>query len=856
MLEFLCGQLFPAVVNMSLTGGIMILVVLLFRLALRRAPKVFSYALWSVVLFRLLCPVSFSWAFSLLSLVDPPTRQTTALSSSVEYVSPDRAETVLIPGDPAPVTGEQAAPPARSGAPTAEEVLALVWLAGGMALAAYSLISLFRLRRRLAEAVLLRDNLYEADHIGTPFVLGIFRPKIYLPSALGEGERQYIILHEQCHIRRRDHIVKVFAFAALCVHWFNPLVWAAFLFSGKDMEMSCDEAVVRRLGEGIRADYSASLLSLTAGRRIAGAPLAFGEGDTKARIRNLLRWKKPRLWLSLAAAAVCVAVIAACGANPLGNGGENGSGMETLTGGYASMEDYASQTVKTGDTIPYFSADGSAAETRVTGVKLDRLEKLCEVNDLAPDGVLEAWAYRNWVQVEAEPADILLAGGMEESDGWYDLEGQGGHYAVALRYADGSYDVLYDATVGDGLDFLGYRESYEAAVYDWYVQDQGLDLPLVQSELIISGTPCPALRFDGDGWYLYIPADGRWGRAGDTYRWDSLYATGASFVVNPCDDRMEDVRASYGQMGCWPYDTELEPPMDYYYQLNPLGGGTDTRLFFIPESEQSSYVLECTLIEGSPRPEEEEIIYAILSSFTLDSRVTGKTAEAQTTLAMAGVLDGLTLENCALIWESSGAAVPVSRELVEAIRSAVPGLSASDGVSPADYPSQTAGLRLTWGGEGSIRILPGFQPWNVLLSYTDGDRTENAVVDNFRLYLLACMDETGDSVELHDLDEDGLLEVLLWQNKDNRSQLIVYDTYDGVVQRDDIDALMKDMVFVNDDQVIFIEDALANYTGHIGNIRLEYANLLEATDQEGNVHLFRYDNGTISYVCPLSEALQ
>ena len=661
MLEFLYGRLFPMVVNMSLTGGIMILVVLLFRLALRRAPKVFSYALWSVVLFRLLCSVSFSWAFSLLSLVDPPTRQTTILSSSVEYVAPDRAETVPIPDEPAPVTGEQAAPPARSGAPAVEEVLTVIWMAGGTALAAYSLISLFRLRRRLAESVPLRDNIYEADHIDTPFVLGIFRPKIYLPSTLSEGERQYIILHEQCHIRRRDHIVKVLAFAAVCVHWFNPLVWVAFLLSGKDMEMSCDEAVVKRFGEGIRADYSASLLSLATGRRIVGAPLAFGEGDTKARILNLLHWKKPRLWLSLAAAAACVAVIVACGTNPPGNGAESNSGNEALTGGYASMEDYAAQVVKTGDTIPYYNADGSADKTRVTDVRLDRLEKLCEVNDLAPDGVLEAWAYRNWVRVEAEPADILLAGGMEESDGWYDLEGQGGHYVVALRYADESYDVLYDAPISDGLDFRGYRDSYEAAVYDWYVQDQGLDLPLIQSELMISGTACPALRFDGDGWYLYIPADGRLGRVGDTYRWDSLYATGASFVVNPCDDRMEDVRASYGQMGCWPYDTELEPPMDYYYQLNPLGGGTDTRLFFIPESEQSSYVLGCTLIEGSPRPEEEEIIYAILSSFTLDDRITGGMSEAQTSLTMTAVLSELTLENCSLTWESSESAVPVSR---------------------------------------------------------------------------------------------------------------------------------------------------------------------------------------------------
>lgn len=157
--------------------------------------------------------------------------------------------------------------------------------------------SLCRLRRRIVGAVRLRDNIYLADHIDSPFVMGVLRPRIYLPSTLAEGERGYIILHEQCHIQRFDPAVKLLSFTALCLHWFNPLVWLSFLLSGRDMEMRCDEAVIRQLGDGVRADYSASLLSLATGRRIlAGAPLAFGEGDPKSRIENLLRFRRPKTW--------------------------------------------------------------------------------------------------------------------------------------------------------------------------------------------------------------------------------------------------------------------------------------------------------------------------------------------------------------------------------------------------------------------------------------------------------------------------------------------------------------------------------------------------------------------------------
>lgn len=312
------NTIFPQVLEMSLTASAVIPVVLLVRLLLKRAPKVFSYLLWSVVLFRLLCPVSIPSAFSLMRLVTPVS-ETGIVERAAEAVAPGAVpltvpeidDTVVWEETPVTVIPETAVQPS---APEQRlNAVEAVWLLGMAGMAGHSLISWWKLRRRLIGAVPLRDNIWLADHIVSPFVMGLFAPKIYLPSSLSAEEQCYIILHEQHHIRRGDHWIRLLAFAALCIHWFNPMVWAAFLLAGKDMEMCCDEAVIRDMGEGIRADYSASLLRLAVGGpRIAGVPLAFGEGDPKGRIRNLAVWKKPALWVTLIAAVLCVGIIVFC----------------------------------------------------------------------------------------------------------------------------------------------------------------------------------------------------------------------------------------------------------------------------------------------------------------------------------------------------------------------------------------------------------------------------------------------------------------------------------------------------------------------------------------------------------------
>lgn len=306
--------IFERVLNMSLTGSIVIAVVLLARLLLRRAPKIYSYMLWAVVLFRLLCPISLSAGLSVLKPLPVTTSQglSTVTYRPVEPVVPASGEIGQEAARPEPAETVKTETGAQ-----AMTLAAAVWLTVGGALAGCSLVQYIVLRRKLREAAPYRGEVYLSDSIATPFVMGVIAPKIYLPSDTPKAERRFIIAHERHHLHRGDPLWKLLGYLALCVHWFNPLVWLAFFLGGKDMEMSCDEAVLNRLGEDIRADYSQALLRLATHKRlIAGMPLAFGEGETKGRVRNMARWRRPKVWVSGICAVLCLVVLAVCALNP------------------------------------------------------------------------------------------------------------------------------------------------------------------------------------------------------------------------------------------------------------------------------------------------------------------------------------------------------------------------------------------------------------------------------------------------------------------------------------------------------------------------------------------------------------
>ncbi|MCL2406192.1 MAG: DUF4825 domain-containing protein [Defluviitaleaceae bacterium] len=301
-------DIFITVLNMSITGSFVIAAVWLARLLLKKAPKSASYLLWVVVGFRLLFPFSIESAFSLipfnssqpitqnLAILQVPAIPSMPVLESESILAPMPVNTTvqygsIISGNFAPLDLYSAAPAQFLWWPN---VFAGVWLTGVVAMLLYAIVSYYMLSLRMASARRIGSNVYKAKDITSPFVLGIIKPKIYLPIDLKNHERDYVLLHEQSHISRKDHIVKLVAYFALALHWFNPLVWVSFLLMGKDMEMSCDERVIKKMGVGIKKDYTLTLLSMATGNKIINAgPLSFGEGGIKERVKNVLKFKKP-----------------------------------------------------------------------------------------------------------------------------------------------------------------------------------------------------------------------------------------------------------------------------------------------------------------------------------------------------------------------------------------------------------------------------------------------------------------------------------------------------------------------------------------------------------------------------------
>ena len=306
---------FLKIVNMSLTASWLILAVLVLRFVLKKAPKWVNVLLWGLVGVRLVCPFSIESALSLIP--------------STETIRPEimtEAEPSIESGIPAvnnvlnPIIEHNFAPaPGASANPLQIllPILAAFWCAGVILLLLYAAISYFRLLRRVNTAVLFRDNIYQSENIASPFILGIIKPKIYIPFSLPEESLESVLAHEQAHLRRHDHWWKPFGFLLLAVYWFHPLMWLSYILLCRDIELACDEKVIRELGREARADYSQALLDCSADRRrITACPLAFGETDVKKRVKSVLHYKRPAFWIVTAALAACVVVVICFLTNP------------------------------------------------------------------------------------------------------------------------------------------------------------------------------------------------------------------------------------------------------------------------------------------------------------------------------------------------------------------------------------------------------------------------------------------------------------------------------------------------------------------------------------------------------------
>ena len=303
-------DVFLKLVNLSISASWLILAVLVLRVVLKKAPKWVMPLLWGVVALRLVCLFSIESALSLIPSAETiPSEIVTETREPVLY---EQATLNIVTNPTLPSAAEVPVGVSRQQAQVDFNIYSVLWLAGMAVLLVHALVSAGKLKRKLATAILLRDNIYESEFVDSPFVFGVVKPNIYLPMHMDEGTAAYVIAHERAHLARRDHWWKVLGYLVLALHWFNPLVWVAYILFCRDIELACDEKVVKGLDGAARADYSQALLSCAAPKRaVAACPLAFGEGNIKMRVKSALHYKKPAFWVA-AAAVLAVVIVAVC----------------------------------------------------------------------------------------------------------------------------------------------------------------------------------------------------------------------------------------------------------------------------------------------------------------------------------------------------------------------------------------------------------------------------------------------------------------------------------------------------------------------------------------------------------------
>lgn len=454
------AEIFQKALNMSIAAGWLILAVIALRLLLRRAPKRFRLLLWAVVGLRLALPWSIESALSLI-----PSAQTFP-----EGIMLERAPVLdtgisalngaINPGFTAAFTPELgvSANPLQVLLPIA----AAFWMLGAAAMLLWALVSWLRLRKRVREAVRLEENVYECE-IASPFVLGLFRPRIYLPFSLENGERELVLAHERAHITAGDHIIKPLGWLLLAAHWYNPLVWLAYALFCRDIELACDERVVRGLSLSDRADYSQALLDLSRPRGgVRACPLAFGESSVKGRVKSVLSYKKPAFWLVLLAVVVCVGAAVCFLTDPK----EEAEPVDDGDGGVVISarleENFPAQVLD----YAFACTEEMAEELSYLGLKSAELTDLsCCAEVEAPEGGT-LLLFRLGARFElAEPESVAPAGGMVIEDGWLTRPDSGGdRFMLLLRDGD---DWRFIGLVTEQV-LSEYGTDYDAAALGEY----------------------------------------------------------------------------------------------------------------------------------------------------------------------------------------------------------------------------------------------------------------------------------------------------------------------------------------------------------------------------------------------------
>ena len=713
--------IFLKLLNLSISASWLVLVVLALRLVLKRAPKWVNVLLWGMVALRLMLPFSIESALSLI-----PSAET--LSPAVVRFDPAPTITSgveLIDNAVNPSLSESfAAAPLASVNPLYvwTYLAGWVWLIGLAAMLLYALVSYLRLRRRVSASIPLWENIYVCDEVPSPFILGIVRPRIYLPSALDEAQRGSVLSHERAHLARRDHWWKPLGFALLAVYWFNPLLWLAYTLLCRDIELACDERVLRGMDAGQVKAYSSALLACSVPRRmIAACPLAFGEVGVGARVKNALRYKKPAFWVVAASVAVCVVVAVCFLTNPLTDtdaAGLVGFRREQVT--YADVTDENSAQPS--------SVQLTAEETDAVYALLDTLQykRLG-----AASAMQDCYARLYFISAAGDRCEVMLSE----------------HEMLVNPITDGRKARLYELRSGS-TELRGYL-----------LECIGASEPAEDADRVYT-----------DAWSIRV-LDG-WEREGDSPLWRSGAGTGAYFLVTEGSGLDDKLMELYSAGWTLKYFSD-------HYRCTLREGESGTMLSLYPRPEGGFYQIESYWsYEGADKWQvrlEEGQLKVMEQSFRLEE----DGAEEDLVGALLARAGFGSISSYRLGTGANGGALALTSELILALQDAAQTLKATDASTASRSSAVSVSFKIE---ESPVTMERGVQPYEVF--FTSG--SERRSTESKELYLYLCAVGDGGYVEMHDLDDDGCCEALRWASANDRRNIVIYAARDGRVERLDV----------------------------------------------------------------------
>ena len=653
-------SLFFGFLNRSLTAAILILAVCLVRLVFKKAPRWLICALWALVAVRLVCPFSIESVLSLIPSAEPVQPEIVYAAQPAITSGALVIDSIVNP----PLAAAFTPSPAQSANPLqiAAFLAARIWLAGAAILLLYAAVSAIRLRLRVRMAVRLEGNVWQSEFVSSPFILGVFRPRIYLPYNMDARQQALVLAHERAHLKRGDQLWKPLGFLLLAAYWFNPLCWLAYVLLCRDIEAACDEKVIRALGTDCKKAYSEALLACSVPRRlIAACPLAFGETSVKTRIKAVLNYKKPAFWLVLAAVLASV-IVAVCfltdpkqaPEEPAASLDEPAEADPVTPIGYdstfGSVRDYAEfrAQLRMEEPVRYMVRTDGGFETvtdTVRDTQAVNLEQLAALPGLDPDGELQLWSFSILVCPENEAGRTILIGSEGlAADGRFvsksfidgsEYYSEGGRELVTVVFREETqdYQLLGWTKDPDGTALDVYEESGSLKDYlrDVYAASHGgqpyynmafyTGLDGYGRQTTIDAYYIQCSEGNDHIWGAYIPTTG-WLRNLGSRMWYSEYQTGSTFEVTYFDEPVTDRSDFYERLGykgeagarCQLLTLESGESNTLVYLYGAQDGCYEVRIHWqLPADEETAYGYDARMQSRC----EGQILKQMAQSFTV-----------------------------------------------------------------------------------------------------------------------------------------------------------------------------------------------------------------------------------------------